>query len=105
MSYLIPSLGHDFGNPLPDGGRAWPIDWEQHVDESCAHHWEVTSVKLAGPREAVVRCRYCHVPRCGHSNDRPPCMERRHHEGLHIYVDGSFGPVGGLLASDGEETP
>lgn len=91
--------GYTEGPTLPHNELPWPLAWERRVDESCAHEWE-RCLLLAGPsryrRERVVRCRRCHVPRCGHSEDADPCMERRHHRGLHIRLSGAFEPLGGL---------
>lgn len=95
MNWEIPDHGCDIGIHFPPGRLPWPTGWEQQVDESCAHQWEVCTVHLGGGREIVVRCADCRVPRCGHFADRNPCMERRHHRDMHVYLDGSFEPVGG----------
>lgn len=84
----------------------WPIDWEQRPEkDTCAHQWEhhLTPNGAYGKPEWVARCKVCHTPRCGHTTDRDPCMERRHHDGIHIYASGEFQPVGGYL-KDGEAT-
>ena len=92
--------GYVEGPTLRDDEDPWPLRWESSVNESCAHVWERVTL-LAGPRrwqaEQVIRCRLCRVPRCGHSNDADPCMERRHHDGLHIYLSGRYEPLGGIL--------
>ena len=92
--------GYTEGPTLAHDEKPWPIMWEQNVDESCAHEWE-RCLLLAGPGRAhearVIRCALCHVPRCGHSEDSDPCMERRHHDSLHIYLSGRFESLGGLL--------
>jgi hypothetical protein len=78
----------------------WPFDWEQRPEaDACPHQWEthVTPNGSGGKPETVVRCQFCHTPRCGHSNDPDPCMERRHHTTVHIYPSGRFEPVGGYL--------
>ncbi len=91
--------GYVVGPMLAAGEDPWPIQWESSVDESCAHEWQIvtTSDWRGRPAESVVRCAVCHVPRCGHSTDADPCMERRHHNSLHIYLSGRFEPLGGLL--------
>jgi hypothetical protein len=81
----------------------WPFDWEQRPEaDSCMHQWEhhVTPNGSGGKPEMVVRCVKCHTPRCGHSNDPDPCMERRHHDSVHIYPSGRFEPVGGYLREE-----
>jgi hypothetical protein len=92
-----PTLHHD-EPPWPTG-----IDREPHVDV-CAHEWERCTLLADGPQrsivhdgEHVIRCRKCHVPRCGHSEANDPCMERRHHRSLHIYLSGRFEPLSGIL--------
>lgn len=93
--------GFRMGPTLHHDERPWPIMWEQSVDESCAHEWERCLLLADGPgrwqTEEVVRCAACHVPRCGDVGDPDPCMERRHHDSLHIYLSGAFEPLGGLL--------
>jgi hypothetical protein len=91
--------GYVDGPSLAPGELPWAIRWESFVVASCAHEWErVTLPEWHGrPADVVVRCATCHVPRCGHSNDPDPCMERRHHDSLHIYLSGRFEPLGGLL--------
>ncbi len=90
-----PTLHHD--------EPPWPILWEQdpRIDDGHAHQWERCLLLSDGPKrwrtEEVVRCAVCHAPRCGHSDDADPCMERRHHTSLHIYLSGRFEPLGGLL--------
>lgn len=88
------------GPTLTHSERPWPIMWEQLIDDSCAHLWE-RCLLLHGPERArtefVIRCAKCHVPRCGHSQDDDPCMERRHHSGVHIYLSGWFEPLGGVV--------
>lgn len=74
------------GPTLRSGERHWPIGWEQTpgIDE-CHHIWEhvlITTPDGSG-NEVVIRCRECHVPRCGDSGDSDPCMYRRHHRGAH----------------------
>lgn len=101
MTYAIPDHGCDIGTDPPRGEAPWPTGWEQTVDDTCAHHWEVVTVALGWRDcENVVRCATCHVPRCGHWSDENPCMERRHHDGLHLFLDGSFNPVGGMLGPE-----
>jgi hypothetical protein len=93
--------GYTTGPTLDPYTRPWTTWWERDVDETCAHEWE-SCLLLADGRyraheEIVIRCRLCHVPRCGHSEDLDPCMERRHHSSLHIYLSGCWEPLGGLL--------
>ena len=97
--------GYRVGPMLAAGVDPWPLRWESSVDESCAHEWEiVTMPEWRGRRAAnVIRCATCHAPRCGHSTDDDPCMERRHHDGLHIYLSGRYEPLGGILGPDDVE--
>ena len=84
-------------------GAPWPLFWEQdpRIDDGHAHEWEMVVVEpYRGGREAVTRCASCHCPRCGHTFDDDPCLERRHHRGLHIYESGRYEPVGGYLRGD-----
>lgn len=90
------------GPTLKPSQRPWPIMWEsQSGIDDCAHEWERCLLLADGVRRAraefVVRCPICMVPRCGHVEDDDPCMERRHHDSLHIYLSGRFEPLGGLL--------
>lgn len=96
--------GYVVGPTLAAGESPWPLQWESSVDEMCAHEWEIVSLPEWHGRRAenVVRCAACHVPRCGESTCDDPCMERRHHHGLHIYLSGRWEPLGGILA---EEVP
>jgi hypothetical protein len=93
--------GYVEGPTLHHNERPWPILWEQNTDETCAHEWERCLLLADGPArwraEFVIRCSLCHVPRCGNVDDADPCMERRHHDSLHIYPSGAFEPLGGLL--------
>lgn len=100
--------GYTVGPTLPPGESPFAPGWEQdpRIDDGHPHVWETV---LLGARqgawrrrahrrvEEVVRCQVCKAPRCGTSVDPNPCMERRHHRGVHVYLDGSFEPVGGLL--------
>jgi hypothetical protein len=92
--------GYTVGPTLPPEAAPWPTWWEQTADDSCAHEWERCHLLADGKRRAfaedVIRCRLCLVPRCGHSEDSDPCMERRHHTGLHIRLSGTWEPLGGL---------
>ena len=79
---------------------AWPIRWESdpRIDDGHAHRWEMVVVQpRPGHREAVTRCAVCSAPRCGHTFDDDPCLERRHHRGMHIHESGRFEPLGGIL--------
>lgn len=67
--------------------------------------WRVVVRRVGGADEAVVRCRNCTAPRCGHSDDRDPCMERRHHRTTHLTLHGSFEPVGGYLRDEPSNPP
>jgi hypothetical protein len=96
--------GYTDGPTLTHDEAPWPVGWEQdpRIDDGHAHQWERCTL-LAGPQrhadDIVIRCAICHVPRCGHSTDDDPCMERRHHTGLHIHLFGSWAPLGGLPES------
>lgn len=85
------------------GYPAFALGWEQQpgIDE-CGHDWERLRLHDAyGPGRSaeVERCTRCGVPRCGSSNAAgSPCTDRRHHDSLHIYADGSFEPLGGILS-------
>lgn len=78
---------------------AWPTGWEQdpRIDDGHGHVWEMVIVEPhSGHREAVTRCAVCSAPRCGNTFAPDPCLERRHHDSLHIYESGRFAPLGGL---------
>ena len=112
--------GYIEGPTLANDVDPWPLGWEWEwgwnadepdkrrravrIDDGHPHEWERCLLLADGPRryrdEHVVRCAVCHVPRCGHSGDEDPCMERRHHKGLHIYLSGRFEPLGGILACE-----
>jgi hypothetical protein len=82
-------------------GPPFPLGWEQQpgIDE-CAHVWAKLIVRpYPGSRLiAVERCSRCLVPRCSTRNAfRSPCRDRRHHAGVHVFEDGSFEPLGGVL--------
>lgn len=101
-SEYVPERGYWIGPELPVGTPPWPLFWEQQDGlDDCPHEWERVEYR---PRylepEPVVRCRKCRAPRCGHSDDRDPCMERRHHRTTHITLHGSFEPVGGYLRDE-----
>ncbi len=90
--------------PLIFEGPAFPYGWEQSpILDTHPHLWErclyviLDSDGSVVRWEPVVRCRLCKCPRCGSSADLDPCMERRHHDGLHITLHGRFEPVGGYL--------
>jgi hypothetical protein len=101
MTKPTANRGYAAGPMLAAGELPWPIGWESTVDEACVHDWQrVTLPEWHGPAENVVRCARCHVPRCGHTNDPDPCMERRHHDGLHIYLSGKFAPKGDILGPE-----
>lgn len=105
------------GPTLAANEKPWPLGWEWEwgwnkaesdcrkpavrIDDGHAHQWEVCHLLADGQRrvreESVVRCSTCHAPRCGDSSDPDPCMERRHHDGLHIHLSGMFRPLGDIL--------
>lgn len=91
------------GPVLPPDAAPWPVGWEQdpRIDDGHEHEWELVVLLGDGERrvrhELVVRCAVCLAPRCGSSSDADPCMERRHHGGLHFTESGQVGPVGGTL--------
>lgn len=102
MDY-VPERGYYLGPSLPMGERPFAMLWEQSKTmDSCAHIWERVIVvrRNSEENEPVVRCLKCHTPRCGDSTDRNPCMERRHHDSLHIYLSGEFAPKGGHLSTE-----
>lgn len=79
------------------GSRPFPIGWEQdpRVDDGHRHEWELVMLGPPGHRvEEVVRCSVCLCPRCGHTHDPNPCMERRHHRCEHHYANGGKEKVG-----------
>ena len=80
--------------------RVFEIGWEERPGiDDCAHLWVPVPHRVAWePGWAFVeKCERCGCPRC----QRIGCRDRRHHDGLHIFEDGSFDPVGGYL--DAEE--
>ena len=93
--------GYSEGPTLQHDQPAW-LRWESDptIDNGHGHEWQ-RCLLLDGPQrwrtEHVVRCGVCHAPRCGDSGDTDPCMERRHHDGLHIYLSGEFAPLSGIL--------
>lgn len=97
------ATGYDHG-PLVFDGSPFAPGWEQspaldnhpHLWERCLRVWLDDEGNVLR-WEPVVRCRVCRCPRCGSSVDPDPCMERRHHAGLHITLGGRFEPVGGYL--------
>jgi len=96
--------GYKVGPTLTPDEQPWPTLWEQdpRIDDGHPHEWE--SVLLGADHrrvEEVVRCATCNAPRCGSSTDPDPCMERRHHRGLHFYLSGGYEPVGGYLPDAG----
>lgn len=98
----VPERGYALGPDLAPGEDPWPLLWEQNQGiDNCPHAWERVVVhRRFSEAEPVVRCHACHVPRCGHSDDADPCMERRHHRTVHIHLSGRFAPVGGYLKDE-----
>jgi len=98
--------GYTIGPNLAPSEPPWPPQWESdpRIDDGHAHLWGC--VLLEGDNaarrftEEVVRCQVCQVPRCGGSTEDDPCMERRHHHGLHIHLSGRFAPLGGYLRDE-----
>lgn len=84
-------------NPRTDDGHAH--DWERvYYRREGGGGWMGPKVELEP--EPVIRCAVCHCPRCGESRCADPCMERRHHDSLHIYLSGRFEPLGGYLRDE-----
>lgn len=99
--------GYIEGPMLVPTERPWPLQWESDpAIDSCAHQWELVHLLADGKHrrfaEDVVRCVVCHAPRCGYVQDDDPCMERRHHHGVHIYLSGRFEPLGGYLRPEAD---
>ena len=72
--------------------------------QACPYHpqhrwWEFrlgdVVENCSNPDERMVICRACYVPRCGHTDDRDPCLLWRHHRTEHVYASGKHEPVGG----------
>jgi hypothetical protein len=88
--------GYVVGPILEVGESPFPVCWESDErKDTCEHVWENVVVRQRyGRFEECVRCMFCHVPRCGFSSDRVPCMERRHHHSPHRYLSGRTEKVG-----------
>lgn len=74
--------------------------WEQKpgIDE-CAHEWHSIPFRNSDDTVGFVEgCKKCGVPRC----DSGTCVERRHHRSVHVFEDGSFEPLGGILGPESE---
>lgn len=94
-------------NGLHDPGRRLftrneppcPFDWESNPGiDTCAHFWCLGVVVLDWDEiDYAVYCSRCRAPRCPSARDSSPCMERRHHESVHVYLSGEFAPIGGRL--------
>lgn len=66
------------------------------IDE-CAHVWRSVPYRLTDALvDFVERCERCGCPRC----PRDGCVDRRHHAGVHVFEDGHFEPLGGVLAPE-----
>lgn len=102
MSAYVPERGYWTGPTLPQGEPPWPLFWEQADGlDDCLHRWERVVVTYAHrDPEPCVRCQRCGAPRCGDSDDRDPCMERRHHRTTHLRLSGEFDPVGGYVTDE-----
>lgn len=84
-------------------GTVFEIGWEQKPGiDGCAHEWRpVRFQAYPGAKvDTVQKCAHCGVPRCPSINDAGYCTDRRHHDSLHIYPDGEFQPLGGILPVD-----
>lgn len=97
--------GYTSGPTLAPDVPPWPRRWESDpAIDLCAHWWELVHLLADGKyrlyEDDVVRCAVCHTPRCGESDEADPCMERRHHQGLHIHLSGRFEPLGGHLRDE-----
>lgn len=86
-------VGYEVGPLIPATESPWPIGWESDptvvlCDEERGHKWESCLLAADGLHrvrvEEVVRCGWCHAPRCGHTGDPDPCIEVRHHSGPHV---------------------
>lgn len=104
MSYYVSAIratgGYQVGPTLPPGEAPWPVGWEQDpaIDDGHRHEWETVLLGATERQrvEEVVRCRICCAPRCGHSTDPDPCMERRHHRSCHRLLSGRRVHLGGI---------
>lgn len=79
--------------------QVFEIGWEQKsgIDE-CSHVWHSIPFRTSDDKVGFVEgCERCGSPRCGSGT----CVQRRHHSSVHIYEDGSFEPLGGILAPEG----
>jgi hypothetical protein len=75
--------------------QVFATGWEQQsgIDE-CAHDWWPQAYREHDDTIAFEdKCEKCGCPRC----PLPGCVDRRHHRGLHIFEDGHFEPLGGIL--------
>lgn len=106
--------GYREGPTLPADVKPWRTGWEWEwawnpderdqrrravrIDDGHAHEWErcLLLANAVRSEQHVIRCAICHAPRCGDSTEGDPCMERRHHRGLHIHLSGKFVPPGGM---------
>lgn len=78
--------------------QVFAIGWEQKpgIDE-CAHVWHSIPFRTSRDEVGFVEgCERCGSPRC----DSGTCTQRRHHSSVHISEDGSFEPLGGVLARE-----
>lgn len=86
-------------------GPVFDIGWEWKAGiDVCAHDWQPIQYRAypGGPVGTVEKCTRCGVPRCISRNDSGSCVDRRHHDSVHVYPDGEFQPLGGYLPADVE---
>jgi hypothetical protein len=76
-----------------------PWNWESQPGiDTCAHWWRLGLVVDWDFMDWTVYCERCRAPRCPSAlADNDPCMDRRHHRGVHVYLSGRFAPIGGRL--------
>jgi hypothetical protein len=78
------------------GDPPCPWDWDRNPDiDTCCHWWRIGMVVWDDGYDYTVYCERCRAPRCSSAlSDNDPCMERRHHRGVHVYLSGRFLPIG-----------
>lgn len=101
------STGYRVGPTLAPDEPPWPLGWEQdpRIDDGHEHEWETVLLAADGLHrtriEECVRCAACHCPRCGHSTETYPCLERRHHRACHRFASGRTEHLGGIASTCG----